>query len=354
MKPFSNPYYHGPKSDHFDGLHFGNPGGGTPARLGAVLKWQLGGGRQAWPERYPSPYPADRPPRSVGDDRARLVHVGHASFLLQTGGLNILLDPHWSDRCAPSQRFGPKRRQPPGIAFDDLPRIDVVCISHSHYDHMDRTTIQRLHRRDRPRFVVPLGNDRLLRGFCRDIDVEAFDWHETLALNGAVAVTLDPTHHWGARGVFDRRMTLWASFAFQTPAGLVYYVGDSGFHGGLGYRNARQRFGPPKLAILPIGAYLPRFIMQDHHQDPDEAVRAARFLEAEMAVGSHWGCWQLTDEAVEDPLRRLAAALTKWEVPAERFVAAQPGMVVELPHEIAAPPIRPLAVTPETTAPTPY
>ena len=350
MKPFANPYYRGPASDHFDGKHFFNPGGEMPASLRAIWEWQRSGQRQRWPATVPSPLPLDVPPARVDGDAARMVAVGHASFLLQVGGLNILLDPVWSERCAAP--LGPKRFNPPAIRFEDLPAIDVVCVSHSHYDHMDRPTLQRLYDVHRPRFVVPLGCDALVRGFRKDADVSAHDWHERVVLSDAVVVTLDPTHHWSARGIADRRMTLWASFAFETPAGLIYCVGDSGFHGGINYRAARQKFGAPKLAILPIGAYKPRTVMRPQHQDPDEAVRGARFLEAELVMGSHFGTFQLTDEAEEDPVLRLAMALERWNMPADRFLPARPGLVVNLPRGIVSPMPGPLALSEATTTPT--
>jgi L-ascorbate metabolism protein UlaG (beta-lactamase superfamily) len=321
-----------------------------PASLRQIWEWQRSGQRLTWPVAAPSPFAPDVPPAAVTGEAARMVAVGHASFLLQTGGLNILFDPVWSDRCAPP--VGPKRHNPPGIAFSDLPEIHVVCVSHSHYDHMDRPTLERLFDRHRPRFVVPLGCDRLIRGFRKKADVSAHDWHERVPLSDAIAVTLDPTHHWSARGAFDRRMTLWASFAVETPAGLVYVVGDSGFHGGENYRAARERHGAPKLAVLPIGAYAPRLVMRPQHQDPDEAVRAARFLGAEMSLGSHFGTFQLTDEAVEDPVTRLQAALARWDLSPSRFLPAHPGRVHSLPHRIDAPLPPPLAATDESTAPT--
>ncbi|MEF2074133.1 MBL fold metallo-hydrolase [Consotaella aegiceratis] len=348
----ANPFYRGPESDHFDGRLFFNPGGEGPGQASQLLRWRLKNRPAAWPESFPSPFPPDRPPERVDGDAARLSFVGHASLLLQTGGLNMLFDPVWSERCSPFERLGPKRHNAPGIGFDDLPPIDVVCVSHSHYDHMDRATLRRLQARFQPRFVTPLGNDALIHRFCPDARIEAYDWLDRAMLNPSVAITFEPTHHWGARGLYDRRMTLWASFAVHTPAGLIYVVGDSGFFGGANYRAARERHGPPKLAMLPIGAYAPRFFMAPQHQDPDEAVRAARFLEAEMVLGSHWGTFQLTDEAVDEPVRRLAAALAKWQVDPQRFVAARPGLVHTLPHSIDGPPMPPLAADALTTAAT--
>ncbi|GGD96354.1 membrane protein [Aureimonas endophytica] len=349
FKPFRNPYYAGPASDHFDGRRFFNPGGEMPAPFGAILRWQMARGREAWAPEVDHPVPADRPPRSVEGARLRVLAIGHASFLYQTGGLNILVDPIFSERCPDG--LGPRRHNRPGVAFEDLPPIHVVCLTHSHYDHMDRATLERLDRRDRPRFVVPLGCDRLIRAWRPGAEVSAHDWHERVVLGEGVAVTFDPTHHWSARGVFDRRMTLWASFAFETPAGLVYHIGDTGFFGGRNYRAARARFGAPKLAVIPIGAYRPRSVMRPQHQDPDEAVRGALFLGAEFALGSHWGTFQLTDEPVGDPPARLTAACRRWGLAPERFVAAPPGLVAELPLRLDVPPPPVLAETPETTAP---
>ena len=200
---------------------------------------------------------------------------------------------------------------------------------------------------------MPLGVDAILRGWDKTIRTEAHDWGARIVLGERAIMHVEPAHHWSARGVFDRRRTLWASFAFETPAGVYYHVGDTGFFGGRNYRAAREKHGPAKLAFLPIGAYDPRFVMAPQHQDPDEAVRGARFLEAEMAIGSHWGYWQLTDEAVDDPSRKLAAALARWDHPPARFRAGRPGEVTELPIAIDAPKTKPLPALGAAVEPTP-
>jgi L-ascorbate metabolism protein UlaG (beta-lactamase superfamily) len=323
--------YDGPVSDHFDGLHFFDPDGSPPKSLGEVLRWQLGGDRKraSWPDWAPSPY-ADTPPPRVAGDRVRLSFVGHASWLIQTAGLNILIDPIWSKRASPFSWAGPERHNDPGIAFDALPKIDVALVSHGHYDHLDVATLSKLAGKFSPRVVTPLGNDVAMRGADDAIKAEAFDWHHRVELGDGVAVTLVPTRHWSARGLFDRNKALWASFVLETPAGKIYIVCDSGYGDGKHFRNVAQAHGPLRLAILPIGAYEPRWFMQDQHMNPSEAVKALADCGAERALAHHHGTFQLTDEAIDAPRTALYAALAEARLPRERFVALQPGQVFEL------------------------
>src|SRR5471030_1275140 len=261
--------YAGPVSDHFDGTHFFDPDGSPPKSLGEVLRWQFGGDRQQqlWPEWAPSPY-ADTPPQRVAGDKVRLSFAGHASWLIQTSGLNILIDPVWSDRASPFTFAGPKRHNAPGIAFDALPPIDTVLVSHGHYDHLDIATLSRLAAKFSPRVITPLGNDGTMRGADSTIRAETFDWYDRVELGNGVAVTLVPARHWSARGLFDRNKSLWASFVLETPAGKIYIVCDSGYGDGKHFRNVRDRYEVLRLAILPIGAYGPRWFMQDQHMNP--------------------------------------------------------------------------------------
>jgi L-ascorbate metabolism protein UlaG (beta-lactamase superfamily) len=322
--------YAGPASDHFDGRRFFDPDGVPPKSLGEVLRWQFGSDRQrqTWPDWAPSPH-ADTPPQRVDGDKARLSFVGHASWLIQTAGLNILVDPVWSERASPVRWAGPKRVNDPGIAFESLPRIDVVLVSHGHYDHLDVATLSRLTAKFSPRVITPLGNDVTMRGADAAIRAEAFDWHNRVDLGG-LAVTLVPTRHWSARGLFDRNQALWASFVLETPAGKIYIVCDSGYGDGKHFRRVAQAHGPIRLAILPIGAYEPRWFMRDQHMNPDDAVKAFADCGAEQALAHHHGTFQLTDEAIDAPVETLCAALDEAKVPRERFVALKPGQVVEI------------------------
>ncbi|WP_249132612.1 MULTISPECIES: MBL fold metallo-hydrolase [unclassified Bradyrhizobium] len=323
--------YEGPVSDHFDGLHFFDPDGAPPKSLGELLRWQFGDRRQraVWPEWAPSPY-ADTPPARVDGDKVRLCFVGHASWLIQAGGLNILVDPVWSMRASPFSFAGPKRHNDPGVTFEKLPDIDVVLVSHGHYDHLDVATLSRLTAAFAPRVITPLGNDVTMRASDAAIKAEAFDWHQRVELGGGLAVTLVPTRHWSARGLFDRNKALWASFVLETPAGKLYIVCDSGYGDGRHFRRVAEVHGPLRLAILPIGAYEPRWLMQDQHMNPEDAVKALADCGAAQALAHHHGTFQLTDEAIDAPATALGDALDAARVPREKFVALKPGQVFEI------------------------
>jgi L-ascorbate metabolism protein UlaG (beta-lactamase superfamily) len=321
-------YYNGPASDHFDGERFFDPNGVPPRSRRDLLRWMADrywrGTRAKWPAWAPSPY-ADRPPSRVDGVAWRITYVGHASWLIATAGLNILLDPVWSKRASPFGFVGPKRVNDPGIAFADLPPIDVVLVSHAHYDHLDVTTLLRLVAAHRARVITPLGNDVIMRNANPAIAAEAHDWDERVELGAGVATTLVPTRHWSARNLSDRNMSLWASFVIETPGGRIYFVADSAY--GRYFNDVRERHGPFKLAILPIGAYEPRWFMSDQHMNPAEAVQAFIDCGAGQALGHHYGTFQLTDEPIHAPLVALAAALEERGIPPERFRTLRPGQV---------------------------
>jgi L-ascorbate metabolism protein UlaG (beta-lactamase superfamily) len=317
-----NPYYQGPVTDHFDGVRFFSPNQPQDKGLVELARWQLGGGRKEWPESYPSPF-RDRPPAEVRGLRVAL--IGHASFLIQVAGLNILTDPVFSERASPLSFTGPKRVNPPGIAFDDLPPIHAVLITHNHSDHLDTQALGRLWQRHGPRFVAPLGNDAIIRAEHPEIEVETRDWGEAVDLGNGVTAHLEPAYHWSARGINDRRMALWCAYVLTTPHGTIYHIGDTGFGDGRIFHAVRQRFGRPRLAHLPIGAYEPRWFMEPQHMNSDDAVRALQIIEAEQALGHHWGTFRLTNEGVEEPVQELAAALQAAEMSPERFRPLRPG-----------------------------
>jgi L-ascorbate metabolism protein UlaG (beta-lactamase superfamily) len=326
LRTASARYYDGPESDHFDGTRFFDPHGSPPKSIATLLRWYSGREKAEWPAWAPSPY-SDRPPARVEGPEWRISYVGHATLLLQTAGLNILIDPVWSDRVSPLSFAGPTRVNDPGIAFDALPPIDAVLVSHCHYDHLDVETLSRLHAAHGPRVITPLGNDTIMQSHDAAIRAETHDWHDRVELGRDVTVTLVPSRHWSARGLTDRNKALWASFVIETPAGRIYHVADSGYGDGHHFRAARDRYGPFRLAVLPVGAYEPRWFMRDQHMNPAEAVQAFTVCGAEFALGHHYGTFQLTDEAIDAPVAALETARVEAGIEPERFRLLRPGQV---------------------------
>lgn len=318
-----NPYYSGPPSDHFDGARFFVPGVTRDKSRADMWKWMRSRQRMAWPARVPVT-PARPEPRITGE-RLVVTAIGHASFLIQTAGLNILLDPVFSRRASPFRFAGPRRVTAPGVARPDLPALDAVLLTHNHYDHMDVATLHWLARHRPAPVLTPLGNGRLLRR----CDVRELDWWASAAI-GPVRVHCVPAYHWSARGLKDRRMALWGGFVIEAPGGPIYAVGDSGWHGGALFREIAARFPGIRLALIPIGAYAPRWFMGDQHVDPDQAVALFRACGARQALAKHWGTFQLTDEAIDEPPRLLAKALEKAGTDPALFAVRRPGEVLEL------------------------
>lgn len=296
----ASPSYRGAKSDHFDGRRFHNHQHGWQSE-GSFLKWQLTKTPTKWPawiESEPGPAPVQRVARGI-----RITHVNHSTVLIQMDGLNILTDPIWSERCSPVSFAGPKRHRAPGLRFEELPPIDAILVSHNHYDHMDVPTLQRL--RGVPLFV-PLGNAALLER--RGIDgARDLDWWDEAPLSADVRITATPAQHFSARALTDRNATLWSGFVISGPSGHVYFAGDTGW--GRHYEEIANRFGPMRVAMLPIGAYLPRWFMKPAHIDPAEAVAAHHVLQAKTSIAVHYGTFALGDDGHQQPVDDLKKAI---------------------------------------------
>lgn len=322
MKILRSRYYAGPVSDNFDGVRFFSPGQPLPNKsLADLLRWRREGGRAKWPDLVPVS-PQVPPPRS---EQARVTMVGHATLLVQVAGVNLLTDPVWSDRASPLSFAGTKRVTEPGISFDMLPNIDAVLLSHNHYDHLDLATLRRLQAAYSPLMVMPFGNDAIVRKSVPDARIEVGDWYDTLQITPEISVTLTPANHWSARGIRDRRMALWSGFWINSPKSQIWFAGDTGYGDGALFRDIRMRHGRPDIAIIPIGAYEPRWFMSDQHVAPDESVRIFEDIGPRQAVGMHWGTFQLTNEARNEPRDLLHDSLVSAGIDVKRFLALEPG-----------------------------
>jgi L-ascorbate metabolism protein UlaG (beta-lactamase superfamily) len=287
---------------HFDGKRFFNPGAPQASGFLEVLRWKL----TSRPERSPS-FVSDVkqsiPAQRVEDNGERVTLVNHSTVLIQERGFNILTDPIWSERASPFSWAGPRRRRRPGVARENLPPIDAVLVSHNHYDHLDLPTLRWLANRGDSTFVVPARQARLLRS--QKIEpIQELDWGQSVSVKG-LTIHCVPAVHFSSRGIFDRNRTLWCGYVIENAERLIYFAGDTAF--GNHFAQIRERFGAPDLAMLPIGAYEPRWFMSRVHMAPDEAIQAHEILGARMSVAIHHGTFQLADEGIDTPSERLKA-----------------------------------------------
>jgi L-ascorbate metabolism protein UlaG (beta-lactamase superfamily) len=299
-------------SDHFDGTRFFNPTGANGVPVSKVPRMLLSK-RTRWPARVP--IVQQRPPALTSPDDVVITFIGHSTFLIQTSHGNVLTDPVYAERAGPFGILGPRRARAPGVAFADLPPVAVVLLSHNHYDHCDRGALRALERAWSPTFVTPLGNGPLLRrsGASR---VHELDWWES-AGGLPFGVTLTPAQHFSARTPFDRNRALWGGFVVSVRKRRIYFAGDTGYAPHFG--SVRDRTEPIDVALLPIGAYEPRWFMKDIHMNPAESVQAHLDLGSRLSIASHFGTFQLTPEGIDDPPAALAEALRTRDVPGDRF-----------------------------------
>lgn len=292
------------ESDHFQGGRFFNPGVSLPGFFDFV-KWVTHRSSGPWTNSY-NLVALPPPPAQVNSAEVHATFINHSTVLLQVQGCNILTDPIWSDRASPVSFAGPKRHRQPGVAFEELPPIHILLISHNHYDHFDTATLRKLCTVHKPVVFCPLGLAVLLRkiGFA---DIHELDWWQN-AGHSEMRMHCMPAQHFSSRTPFDRNRTLWCGWMLETGAGNIYFAGDTGF--GSHFEAIRGRFKQIRLALLPIGAYRPEWFMGPIHMTPEQAVQAQRILRAETAIAIHFGTFPLADDGQLEPVERLRSALT--------------------------------------------
>ena len=320
----SAPRYSGPESNHFDGKKFFNL---KRSEQKSVAKWMLNRDQGQWKSVEDAPVGAK--PVSRLEEGIRITFVNHSTFLIQADGLNILTDPIWSERSSPFSWAGPKRMRPPGIRFEDLPKIDVVILSHNHYDHLDLPTIKKLFQIHNPAIVAPLGVTAFLETEGIPGGMEA-DWWNEISLTDAVSLAVVPAQHFSGRGLFDRDRTLWGGYVLKTASGNLYFAGDTGYDQDI-FREIGKRYAPLRAALLPIGAYKPLWFMSPVHISPEEAVRVHKDLRTEISIAMHYGTFPLGDDGQKEPVRDLKQAMKQHNIRPEEFLILNEG----LSHEIA-------------------
>jgi len=313
---FDAPSYKGKVSDHFDGKVFYNKNR-SPKTLSNFLKWQFGKEKTPWP-KWRNISQSKPSYKRVASKELITTVINHSTILIQLDGLNILTDPIWSERTSPVSWTGPKRHHLPAIKIEDLPPIDLVLISHNHYDHLDLPTLKVLNKKFNPLFLVGLGNDILLKQNKIE-NVKAMDWDDRVTFNG-LEIFFTRVRHWSSRGLHDRFKTLWGGFVVRNNNKSIYFAGDTGYDDH--FKDTYKKYGPFNLALLPIGAYEPRWFMSASHMNPDDAAMAHRDLGSPFSIGIHYGTFQLTNEGIDTPIKDLEIAKKKYKISNDKFIAA--------------------------------
>jgi L-ascorbate metabolism protein UlaG (beta-lactamase superfamily) len=321
---FSAPVYRGPVSDHFDGKKFNNPGGVQPGGFKDLIKWMRHREKGEWKELRDEAY-GPAPSERVDGDSMVVTFVNHSTFLIQTRGLNILTDPVWSERASPVSFSGPQRMRPPGIRFEDLPNIDIILLTHNHYDHLDIVTMKKLAEQFNPEIYTPLGVGKFLerRGIG---NITEMDWWDETKIATGLSIICTPAQHFSGRGMFDRDRTLWSGFALMTEKGSIYYSGDTGL--GDFFAEIAERISPIRLSFLPIGAYKPQWFMSTIHTSPADAVKIHKIVKSPISIGMHFGTFPLADDGMEDPVDDLKIALEKEGIPEGEFIVPKEGVKI--------------------------
>lgn len=308
------------KDAHFDGHRFHNQNPLKVPRSGVDLMRWLATRKPAKirAEKTSTSLELSKEPVNVGE--CRVTFINHSTVLCQFHNLTVLFDPIWSKRCGPTKWLGVKRVRSPGIKFEDLPPIDLVLISHNHYDHLDLPTLKRLSKKSGPEFIVPLGVGKLLKK--KKWKVSELDWGQQKQV-GNLEVHFVPAQHFSRRGAFDLNKTLWGGFVLVFEGLSIYFAGDTGY--GDHFKEIYQKFGKLSLAMLPIGAYKPRWFMEAMHMSPKDAIQAHLDLQAKKSLAIHFGTFPLGDERLLDPVKELKKELLEEKISTKDFTSLNNG-----------------------------
>ncbi len=317
----SGPKYQGRPSDHFDGKKFFTPGGRPARGLGEVLRWMMKRKQGPWIEQKTAPI-GEKPAAQI-DAGIRITFVNHSTFLIQVDSINILTDPVWSERTSPFQWAGPKRMRRPGIRLEDLPKIDLVLLSHNHYDHLDFNTLKYLFQKFQPKIITSLGVKAFLdlNGITGATDL---DWWQTYSQNDILEIEAVPAQHFSGRGMFDRDATLWCGYVIRRSGRNIYFVGDTGYHETF-FKEIGLRCAPIDIALVPIGAFKPEWFMSPIHCSPVEAVKIHQEINSRQSIATHFGTFPLADDGFEEPRIELQKALLANGIPFEKFMLLKEG-----------------------------
>lgn len=317
---FNGSIHTGTKTDHFNGEVFFNKGKGSPKGFGDLLKWQFSRDDKPW-KKITSIPKGDTPPERAGMGELRVTFINHSTVLLQFDSINILTDPVWSNRVSPVSFAGPIRYMPPGLILEQLPHIDMILLSHNHYDHMDIATLQLLEAKYNPLILVPLGNKDFLneQGMKNVIEMDWWNIHNVFDTE----FHLVPASHFSGRGLSDRNKSLWGGFVFKSKGGYIYFAGDSGM--GSHFEEIGKKFGQMRFSMIPIGAYKPEWFMADVHISPKEAVEVHQLVNSKLSMAIHFGTFALADDGQNEPQIELKKELKVKGIESKVFLVPMHG-----------------------------
>ena len=330
-----NPYYNPNKKHHRPTGFQNNYMSFRGKRWHEILRWRWQAWRAGHPQPLQTPIPVVSPDLNFIHSNAKAglamqpaaTWIGHITVLMQMAGLNILTDPVFSERCFPVQWAGPKRQTPPGLTLTELPHIDVVLLSHNHYDHMDEGTLLDLAKKSpKTLFLVPLGVEKTFQSWGIN-NVQAMDWWDKKSIRGAEFIFV-PAYHWSARTLLDRNTTLWGGWVVKHPRLNFFFSGDTGYSDD--FKEIGKRLGPFDFSAIAVGAYEPRWFMKAQHINPDEAVKIHQEVGSKKSIGVHWGTFELTDEPLDQPIGDLAKARKRYGLPDSEFELLEHGQTITL------------------------